>query len=98
MVMEKIEEKFGKMTVTRGDTHTFLGMNFVFNSDGTATISMKNYLVESIGIGVRCVQVSNDPCTKNLFDIDESSPLLSTKEAEAFHSVVAKLLYVSIRA
>jgi hypothetical protein len=48
MVIKKIEEKFGKMTVTRGDTHTFLGMNFVFNRDGTATISMKDYLVESI--------------------------------------------------
>jgi hypothetical protein len=38
------------------------------------------------------------PAQKHLFDIDESSPLLSTKEAEAFHSVVAKLLYVAIRA
>jgi hypothetical protein len=28
-IIGKIEERFGKMTVTRGRDHTFLGMNFV---------------------------------------------------------------------
>ena len=38
------------------------------------------------------------PAQKCLFEVDEESPFLSQNEAEIFHSVVAKLLYVSIRA
>jgi Reverse transcriptase (RNA-dependent DNA polymerase)/Zinc knuckle len=98
-VIEKIEEKFGKMTVTRGDTHVFLGMNFTFNGDGTATISMKNYLEEAIiESKLDVTKTVTTPAQKHLFDIDETSPLLPKSEAELFHSVVAKLLYVSIRA
>jgi hypothetical protein len=36
MVIKQIEEKFGKMTVTRGNAHVFLGLSFVFNPEGTA--------------------------------------------------------------
>jgi Reverse transcriptase (RNA-dependent DNA polymerase) len=44
-VVEKIEERFGKMTVTRGRKHVFLGMKFIFNRDETVSVSMKSYLV-----------------------------------------------------
>jgi Reverse transcriptase (RNA-dependent DNA polymerase) len=99
MVIKQIEEKFGKMTVTRGNTHVFLGMSFVFNPEGTATVSMKDYLVESIKeSNLDVSKTVTTPAQKNLFDIDESSPRLPKAESEAFHSVVAKLLYVSIRA
>jgi hypothetical protein len=47
-VIEKIEERFGKMTITRGQEHTFLGMGFRFNDNETVTISMKNYILECI--------------------------------------------------
>ncbi len=33
-VIEKIEERFGKMTVTRGKEHVFLGMGISFHDDG----------------------------------------------------------------
>ena len=40
-IIEKIEVKFGKMTVTRGKHHVFLGMDITFNdNDGTVTILM----------------------------------------------------------
>ena len=34
----------------------------------------------------------------NLFDVDSESPLLEGKEFDTFQSIVAKLLYVAIRA
>jgi hypothetical protein len=40
-VIERIEDRFGEMTVTRGKGHVFLGMNINFNEDGTASIKMK---------------------------------------------------------
>jgi len=32
---------------------------------------------------------------KNLFDIDEASPLLSLPRSDLFHSIVMKILYVA---
>ena len=46
-VIAQIEEKFGKMTVTRGDRHVFLGMNFHFPGDGKLNINMKEYIQEA---------------------------------------------------
>jgi hypothetical protein len=47
-IIQKIEERFGKMTVTRGKTHVFLGMDINYNADGMASIKMKEYLKEAI--------------------------------------------------
>ena len=33
-VIDKIEKRFGKMTVKRGNEHTFVGMDFKFPGNG----------------------------------------------------------------
>jgi hypothetical protein len=59
---------------------------------------MKSYLEETIEeSGLEISKTFSTPAQKHLFDIDKSSPLLPKLEAETFHSIVAKLLYVSIR-
>jgi hypothetical protein len=98
-VILKIEERFGKMTVTRGNKHSFLGMNFTFNKNFTVSISMKEYLKECISESkLNIAKAVSSPAKKDLFDIDDTSPLLPTVESESFHSTVAKLLFVSLRA
>jgi hypothetical protein len=60
---------------------------------------MKHYLAEAITeSGMTIVRHAMSPANRYLFDVDEASPLLSKTEADIFHSVVAKLLYVSLRA
>ncbi|MEL6660658.1 MAG: reverse transcriptase domain-containing protein, partial [Bacteroidota bacterium] len=98
-IIEQIEARFGKMNVTRGKVHVFLGMTITFNDDRTATIDMENYLVEAIAESNLDIQgKAATPATKNLFEIDPESPTLPEKPAETFHSIVAKLLYVAVRA
>jgi Reverse transcriptase (RNA-dependent DNA polymerase) len=98
-VIEQIEERFGKMTVTRGKEHVFLGMKFNFNDNGTVSISMKSYLEESIKESDMNIKKRvATPAKGDLFDINDDSPQLIGKESDIFHSVVAKLLYVSLRA
>jgi hypothetical protein len=98
-VIEQIEERFGKMTVTRGREHVFLGMKIAFKDNGTAEILMRDYLEEAIAeSGLDIVRTAATPARRNLFEIDANARCLEKKEAEVFHSVVAKLLYVSIRA
>jgi hypothetical protein len=73
-IIEKIENKFGKMTVTRGKEQVFLGMKITYNDDGTATINMKEYLKEAIvGFGKDIVKLAATPAKRDLFDIKEDS-------------------------
>ncbi len=97
-VIELIEERFGKMTVTRGKKHVFLGMDITFCDDGTATVKMKDYIKESIAeFGESIVRNAATPARKDLFDINEESGELTSAASKIFHSVTAKLLYVSKR-
>ena len=90
---------FGKMTVTRGREHVFLGMQIMNNDDGTATVGMKSYLLEAIAeCGMNIDRTATTPATRTLFDEDPLSEPLSKTDAEVFHRIVAKLLYVAIRA
>lgn len=98
-IIELIEERFGKMTVTRGKRHVFLGMHFEMMPNGTVEISMSDYLREAIEeSGLHVARGVATPAKKSLFEVDLLSPMLSRKDSERFHSVVAKLLYVAPRA
>ncbi len=96
-IIEKIKERFDKMSVTRGNEHKFLGMDFVFPGDGTVKIKMKDYLVESITESeMKIERTASTPARKNLFEVNNDAMLLTEGETKVFHSVVAKLLYVSL--
>jgi hypothetical protein len=97
-IVAKIEERFGKMTVTRGKKHVFLGMDICFMDNGTATIKMKEYLKEAMSeFGEQISKSAASPAKRDLFEIDEDSEILGKDRGEIFHSVSAKLLYVSKR-
>jgi Reverse transcriptase (RNA-dependent DNA polymerase) len=98
-VVKAIEESFGTMTVTRGTKHTFLGMDIEFNNDGTVSMVMNSYIIEAVNDFAEDVSSpAATPCGKGLFNIDPASEALATEKAELFHSIVAKLLYISSRA
>ncbi|KAI2505105.1 Reverse transcriptase (RNA-dependent DNA polymerase) [Fragilaria crotonensis] len=99
-VIQELEKRFDKMTVTRGREHTFLGMRIRrYTDENTAVITMKDYLEEAIAeSGLDISRPASTPATRTLFEVDDTSEPLSREESEAFHSVSAKLLYVSLRA
>ena len=43
-IIERIELKFVKKAVTRGDKHTFLGMKLRFPGNGMVLINMQDYI------------------------------------------------------
>ena len=97
-VIEQIEEKFGKMTVTRGRKHVFLGMEIAFLDDGKLSIGMSDYVKNAIAAFQDDVSRSAvTPANKNIFEIDDEAPLLNKERSDRFHRVVAKLLYTSHR-
>jgi hypothetical protein len=69
------------------------------DKDGTVTILMKEYLKEAIAdSGMDASKVAPTPAKKDLFTVDDGSEQLDERQGEFFHSIVAKLLYVSKRA
>jgi hypothetical protein len=98
-IIDLLESRFGKMSVTRGVSHKFLGMHITYLSDGTATIHMPSYIHEAITeSNLHLGSPAATPCCNNLHTIDPGSPPLSVSKARTFHSVVAKLIYVGTRA
>ena len=98
-IINVLETRFGKMKVTRGNSHTFLGMNIKYLGDGTATIHMPSYISEAIvESGFDVTKKVSTPCANNLLYVDSTSPLLPHARAKSFHSIVAKLIYVGTRA
>ena len=74
-------------------------MNIQYTNERTAVISMKEYLNKAIAESeMEITRTASSPATKSLSKVDESAKRLGTHESEVFHSVAAKLLYVSIRA
>ena len=95
-IIERIKWKFGKMTVTRGDSHTFLGMKLRFPGDGMVRINMKEYILEAIELfNQPLTRSAATPTMKALFSVDDQLKPLSEEKKERFVSVVMKLLWVA---
>ena len=99
MIIDTLEKHFGKMTVTRGRKHVFLGMKILYTEEQTAKITMRQYLEEALAESNMNIDYeAATPARKTLFDVTDKTARLEKTEANIFHSVTAKLLYVAIRA
>jgi hypothetical protein len=95
-VINNIEARFGKMTVTRRKEHVFLGMKISFNKDGTVAVRMRDYVEEALSkFDERIGHSAATPARRTLFSINPKSEPLGKARSEVFHSIMAKLLYVS---
>jgi hypothetical protein len=98
-IIDQLELRFDKMTVTRGLEHSFLGMKIRYTGKGIAIITMRQYLEEALSeCGMDIVREVTTPAQRDLFDVNEKSPPLNKAEGIVFHSICAKLLYISLRA
>ena len=97
-VICEIEAYFGKLKVNRGNEHDYLGMNIVFK-DKKVEVEMKKQIREAIQwYGKLGNARPPTPAAKHLFMTNENAKSLEPSVSDKFHSVVAKLLYISKRA
>ena len=91
------EDGSGKMTVSRGKVHMYLGMTLDYTVHGQVKISMFDYVeeilttfnkVEHNRAGTR---ISAAP--DNLFKVNKDCEKLKPNKAVEFHNLVAKTLY-----
>jgi hypothetical protein len=98
-IIRAIEDRYGKMTVTHGKKHTYIGMDIEFDKNNKVKILMNDhYLKESIAdFSEDCTAVVNTPTGSHLFEVNDKCKKLTEKNRKNFHSIVAKLLFVSRR-
>jgi hypothetical protein len=90
--------KFGEVKATFGKVQEFLGMTLDYREPGIVKIDMKSYIVDMIeNSGIKVEGTHSCAAPSDLFT-EGCGVKLSSQEAELFHSVVAKGLFVCKRA
>ena len=96
----KYSDENGKVTITRGKVHVYLGMVLDFSVPGVLKIDMVDYVKEMLKKFLEhddLVKDTDAPWSDKLFAVDEKSKKLTKEKAETFHTFVAKALFVSQR-
>jgi len=103
-LVSQLDSVFGTeapLTAQRGFIHEYLGMTLDFSDDGKVKIIMDDYLeklFESMPDDGSYEGTAPSPAASNLFDVRDTAPLLDESEADFFHSTVARLLFLGMRA
>jgi hypothetical protein len=86
-------KEFKWVTMVEGDTQSYLGMLLTVRA-GVVKIDMRYYLGKILSEHDN-LPIVTCPGAKNSFMVNEKSPLLDGAQRKAFHTSVAKLLYLS---
>jgi hypothetical protein len=96
------EDGSGKMTVSRGRVHKYLGMTLDYTVHGRVNISMFDYVDEIINAfdkaELKGGSTKSSAAPDDLFKVDEDREKLPPEKAVEFHNLVAKTLYATKRA
>lgn len=95
-VVDLITKKYKQVTYNIGNIHDYLGMVFDITETGRVKVFMTEYLKNVLALANIEGTVAT-PATSKLFDVSADSPKLDRKSAKRFHTIVAKLLYMSKR-
>ena len=97
-VIKQIETVYPGLTEKRGKVLNYIGMTFDFKNEGVVKMTMEGFLRDLIEGCMDMPGTATTPALPNLFAIPgESNPLLPDDLRERFHSITAKLLYLSKR-
>ena len=78
--IEKRYGTIGKVKITRGKVHTYLGMNLDYSQDGKVVINMRDYVKKDMlqeFPSDQLTEKASSPANENLFKVNESSQKLN---------------------
>ena len=97
-VIKNIKAKVGKMTVARGNIHTFVGVDIEFIGDGSVSLLMNDYTDKCIKMYQHEIKSkATTPVKGDLFEEDSNElvKLLDEIKDNKCHHTTAKLSYLS---
>ena len=96
------EDGSGKMTVSRGKVHTYLGMKLDFTVKGQVKITMFDFIDEIIAAFEKAYPTmkgtKSTAAPEDLFKVDNDCEKLVDDKTIIFHNLMAKTLYSTKRA
>ena len=96
----KYSNKKGKVTVSRGPRHLYLGMYLDYAKPGCLIVDMSDYVAKMLGdfeatfLNGATLTVVRCPWTEQMYEVDTGSKRLSSDRKENFHTFVARGLYL----
>jgi hypothetical protein len=102
-IIDQLNEKYGKdapLSVTRGKVHEYLGMTIDFTTKGKVKIIMDDY-ADGVLVEARedSAGFATSPAAEHLYTVNDVDPeLLNEEDGKYFHTMTAKLLFMSKRA
>ena len=98
-VIRKLEGKFGDLQVQTGPKYNFLGIDYEITKNGTVEIIAENQINEAIEMFPEEINRKvRSPAGHGLFEVNDKDELLHEKQAEMYHSLVMKLMWIEKRA
>jgi hypothetical protein len=95
-LVDMLKAKYSDISVDRDPVQSYLGMVLDFRKEGSCLVTMPAYQ-ESILGDYDVNGTASTPADVHLFDVRDS-PRLDSERSQAFHSSVAKLLFLTKRA
>jgi len=95
-LIEALRSKYKDINVQEGLVHPYLGMTFDYSVEGKVKVTQDGYVSELIA-SEDIKSAVKTPASEDLFVIDPGSAELNKEAKEHFHSLTAKLLYLSKR-
>jgi len=93
-----LEHKYKQVNFEDGDKISYLGMLVDNTQEEYIDISMPAYIQQIVSdMKLNPDQCSSTPCSSKVFEVNDNDTLLNNEDKDFFHSVVAKLLYLSKR-
>jgi len=96
------EDGSGRMVVSRGKIHKYLGMTLDYSVRGQVKISMFDYVDEILAAFDKAEPkgggTKSSAAPENLFTVNEDCEKISQDKVVQFHNLVAKTLYATKRA
>jgi len=100
-VVSKLNHEFGKFAPLKahyGTVHEYLGMTLDFSEDGKVKIIMRDYIDKILEeLPDDYIGTATTPATEKLFSVRPEADKLDKNEADFFHTMVAKLLFLTMR-
>ena len=98
----QLSKKYGQetpLTVHRGKVHDYLGMTIDYSEDGKVRFSMIDYIDRLLDEAPEDMAgTAVTPAANDLFTVREDAKQIDKKQAETFHHLTAKILYLLKRA
>ena len=97
-MLNDVYGKVSPLAVSTGPKHDYLGMELEYLDNGTVIIGMVGYVDSILEEATPAMQgTAVTPAANHLFQVNPTPSLLSKDDADYFHHMVAKLLFICKR-